>query len=245
MTPLHNISNPAGPRIAALKAAFPHTVPIFAGFWFLGLAYGIYMHVLGFPFWQPVVMAAVIFGGSLEFVCGTLLLSPFAPLSTFLVALMIQARHLFYGLALLEPYKGLGKKKIYLIYGLCDETFSICYAKKPPAGIDRGWYYFWVTFLNQFYWVSGVAVGGLVGAAAVFDTKGLSFVMTAMFVTIFMEHAMQEKQHMSAVIGFLSSGIALCVLGREQFLVPSMIAILALLTLFRRRITKKGGYPER
>ena len=232
-------------RLHALKAAFPHTIPIFAGFAFLGLAYGIYMHVLGFPFWQPVVMAAVIFGGSLEFVCGTLLLSPFAPLSAFLVALMIQARHIFYGLALLEPYKGLGRKKLYLVFGLCDETFSICYARKPPAGVDRGWYYFWVTFLNQFYWVAGVAAGGLVGAAAVFDTKGLSFVMTAMFVTIFMEHAMQEKQHVSAAIGFLSAGGALCAFGREQFLVPAMIAILGLLTLLRGRIASMGGYRDK
>ena len=122
----------------ALRAAFPRTVPILAGFLFLGMAYGVYMHVLGFSFWYPVVMAAVIFGGSLEFVAGTLLLAPFAPVQTFFIALMIQARHLFYGLSMLEKYKGLGWKRAYLIYGLCDETFSIAYATKLPEGVDRG-----------------------------------------------------------------------------------------------------------
>ena len=116
----------------ALRAAFPRTVPILAGFLFLGMAYGVYMHVLGCSFWYPVVMAAVIFGGSLEFVAGTLLLAPFAPVQTFFIALMIQARHLFYGLSMLEKYKGLGWKRAYLIYGLCDETFSIAYATKLP-----------------------------------------------------------------------------------------------------------------
>ena len=123
----------SGVKAHALRAAFPRTVPILAGFLFLGMAYGVYMHVLGFSFWYPMVMAAVIFGGSLEFVAGTLLLAPFAPVQTFFIALMIQARHLFYGLSMLEKYKGLGWKRAYLIYGLCDETFSIAYCLKDVA----------------------------------------------------------------------------------------------------------------
>ena len=127
-------------QLAALKAAFPHTIPIFAGFWFLSLAYGIYMHVSGFSFWYPMAMSAIIFGGSLEFVAVSMLLSPFAPLQTFLMTLMIQARHLFYGLSMLDKYKDTGAKKIYLIYGMCDETFSINYTANIPDGIDKGWF---------------------------------------------------------------------------------------------------------
>ena len=156
----------------AFLAAFPHTVPILAGFWFLGMAYGIYMDVSGFSVWYTLLMATVIFGGSLEFVAVSLLLSPFALLATFLLALMIQARHLFYGLSMLDKYKGLGRKRWYLIFGLCDETFSINCSTSLPSGIDRGWYYFFVTLLNQLYWVSGSVIGNLLGNLLTFDMRG-------------------------------------------------------------------------
>ena len=126
-----------GVRRRALLAAFPYTIPIFAGFWFLGLAYGMYMNASGFNFWYPMVMSLVVFGGSLEFVMVTILLGPFAPLATFFLALMIQARHVFYGIAMLDKYKGLGWKRFYLYFSLCDETFSLNYMLEPPPGIDR------------------------------------------------------------------------------------------------------------
>ena len=166
---------------SALRAAFPFTIPIMTGFCFLGMAYGIYMNVLGFGVLYPALMAALIFGGSLEFIAATMLLSPFAPLQTFAVAVMIQARHLFYGLAMLEKYKGLGLKRQYLIFGLCDETFAINYSARIPEGIDRGWFYFFVTLLNQSYWVMSAMLGGLLGELLTFDTTGLGFVMTAMY----------------------------------------------------------------
>ena len=121
-------------KLAALRAAFPYTVPIFAGFWFLAIAYGIQMSTSGFSFWYPMVMSAVIYGGSLEFVAVSMLLSPFAPVQTFLMTLMIQARHLFYGISMLDKYKNLGQKKYYLIYAMCDETFSVNYSF---ANFDR------------------------------------------------------------------------------------------------------------
>ena len=137
----------------ALTAAFPYTIPIFAGFWFLGLAYGIYMNVSGFSFWYPLGMSAMIFAGSMEFVAVDMLQGPFVPLSMLGLTLMVNARHIFYGLSMLERYRGLGWKKLYLIFGLCDETFSInCTAIVPPD-VDRGWFYFWVTALDHFYWV--------------------------------------------------------------------------------------------
>ena len=153
-----------GVRLRALKAAFPHTVPIFAGFWFLALTYGVMMNRAGFSFLYPTVMSILIFGGSLEFVAVSMLTAPFAPMQTLVMALIIQARHLMYGISMLDRYRGMGWKKGYLIFGLCDETFSInCTAKVPP-GVDRGWFMFFVTLLDQLYWVTGAVTGGLLGA---------------------------------------------------------------------------------
>lgn len=227
--------------LAALKAAFPHTIPIFAGFWFLSLAYGIYMHVSGFSFWYPMAMSAIIFGGSLEFVAVSMLLSPFAPLQTFLMTLMIQARHLFYGLSMLDKYKDTGAKKIYLIYGMCDETFSINYTANIPDGIDKGWFYFFVTLLDQIYWVGGATLGGLLGNLIHFDTNGLDFVMTAMFVVIFLEQWMKEKHHFSAWIGLLSSVVCLLLFGADNFMIPTMVCILAFLLFLKKPIESKYG----
>lgn len=224
----------------ALISAFPHTIPIFAGFWFLGMTYGIYMNVSGFSFWYPLIMSMVIFGGSLEFVAVSMLLSPYAPLQVFLMALMIQARHLFYGISMLDKFKGMGWKKPYLIFGMCDETFSINYTAEIPEDVDRGWFYFWVTLLDRFYWVSGATIGGILGSFLTFNTKGLDFVMTAMFVVIFMDQWLKEKHHVSAWVGLLSSVGCLVIFGADSFLVPTMICILVLLTALQKPLMQKG-----
>lgn len=224
--------------LPALRAAFPYTVPIFAGFWFLGFAYGVLMNVSGFSFVYPMLMSIIIFGGSLEFVTVSMLLSSFAPLQTFLAALMIQARHLFYGISMLDRYKGMGWKKFYLIYGMCDETFSINYTAKIPEGVDRGWFMFFVTLLDQFYWVSGSTLGGILGSLITFDTDGLDFVMTSMFVVIFLEQWLKEKQRISAYIGLASAVLCLVLFGSDSFLIPCMVCILVCLTVFRGPIEK-------
>ena len=208
---------------------------------FLALAYGINMSVSGFSFVYPMVMSAVIYGGSLEFVAVSMLLSPYAPLQTFLMTLMIQARHLFYGISMLEKYKNLGPKKYYLIYAMCDETFSINYTAKIPDGVDRGWFYFFVTLLNQLYWVSGATIGGLLGSLIHFDTTGLDFVMTAMFVVIFMEQWMKEQRHFSELIGFAAAVGCLLLFGADSFLIPTMVCLLAALSFLRKPITDKYG----
>ncbi len=235
------MKNNAGAPLRALKCAFPHTLPILAGFCLLGTAYGIYMNVCGFSFIYPTLMALVIFGGSLEFLAVSMLLSSFAPMQTFIMALMIQARHLFYGISMLEKYKGMGWKKPYLIFGLCDETFSINCTAEIPEGVDRGWFYLWVTLLNQLYWVGGAAAGGLLGGLISFDTKGLDFVMTAMFVVIFLDQWLKEKHHISAWAGMAASAGCLVLFGADDFLIPTMICILVLLTALRRPIERKAG----
>lgn len=228
-------------KLKALKCAFPKTVPIFAGFWFLGISYGIMMRTQGFSFLYPTLMAITIFGGSLEFVAASMLLGAFAPLQTLLVSFMIQARHLFYGIAMLEKYKGTGWKKPYLIYAMCDESFSINCSAEIPPDVDKGWFMFFVSLLNQSYWVSGAMIGGLLGSLVKFDTEGLSFVMTAMFVVIFLDSFLKEKQHISSAIGIGASVLCLVIFGSESFMIPTMICIIVLLTLSRRQIGKREG----
>ena len=218
----------------AFKCAFPYTIPIFAGFCFLGMTYGIYAKTSGFSFWYPLAMSIAIFGGSLEFLTVSMLLASYAPVQVLLTALLIQARHLFYGISMLDKYKGTGWKKPYLIYGMCDETFSVnCTAKIPPD-VDRGWFYFFVTLLDQIYWVVGATIGGILGGVLHFNTNGLDFVMTAMFVVIFMEQWIKDQRHVSQWIGLAAGVICLLFFGADHFLIPTMICILCALTALRK-----------
>jgi 4-azaleucine resistance transporter AzlC len=225
-------------RRKAFITAVPYTIPIFAGFCFLGMAYGIYMNVSGFSFIYPMIMSMTIFGGSLEFVAVSMLLAPFAPVQTFVMTLMIQARHLFYGISMLDKFKGLGWKKFYLIFGMCDETFSINYTAAIPPSVDKGWFMFFVTLLNQCYWVFGATLGGILGSYITFDTTGLDFVMTAMFVVIFMEQWIKEKKHYTAIIGIASAVLCRILFDADNFMIPTMLCILACLTAFRKPIEK-------
>lgn len=227
-------------KLRALKAAFPHTIPILAGFLFLGMTYGIYMSSLGFSFVYPMGMAMIIFAGSIEFVTANLLVGAFDPLQAFLMTLMINARHLFYGLAMLDKYNIPGLKRLYLIFGMADETFSVNCTAQPPQGVDRGWFMFFVTLLNQSYWVLGATLGGLFGMVLHFNTKGLDFVMTAMFVVIFLENWLKEKDHTSALLGLGLSVLCLMVFGPEKFIIPAMVCIMLALTALRSRLEKGG-----
>ena len=242
----HAFSRPAqSGALEALRAAFPCTIPVLTGYFVLGLGYGIYVQSLGLPVWLPPLMGTVVYGGSLEFVLASLLLSSFSPLSAFLMALMIQARHLFYGLTMLERYKGYGLRSFYMIYAMSDETFSITCSAEPPAGVDRGWFMFFITLLDQLYWVASAFLGAAVGSVLPFSTEGVDFVMTAMFVVIFLNQWEKEKQHASAVIGLAAPLVCLRIFGAGSFLIPSMVCILAALLLLRRPIEAKESEAVR
>ncbi len=227
-------------KLKALKAAFPHTIPIMTGFLFLGMTYGIYMNVSGFSFWYPMLMSMTIFAGSMEFVTVNLLLGAFHPLEALTMTLMINARHLFYGISMLDKYKDTGLKKVYLIFGMCDESFSVNYTADIQEDVDKGWFMFWVTVLNQFYWVLGSTLGGIFGSFIRFNTEGLEFVMTALFVVIFLEQWMKEKNHISAIVGLVISVLCLVLFGRDDFIIPTMLGILGVMTLLRKPMEKGG-----
>lgn len=225
----------------AFRAAAPQTLPVFAGYLVLGLGYGIYVQSLGLPVWLPPLMGTVVYGGSLEFVLASLLLGSFAPVSAFLMALMIQARHLFYGLTMLQRYRGYGLRSAYMIFAMSDETFSITCSAEPSEGVDKGWFMFFITLLDQFYWVASAGLGAVVGSVLPFSTEGVDFVMTAMFTVIFLNQWEKDRQHYSALIGLAAPLACLVVFGSSSFLLPSMGCILILLLALRKPIEKAEG----
>lgn len=229
--------------ITAFREAFPQTLPIFAGFLFLGTSYGIFMNSLGFSAIYPILMSLVIFAGSMEFLAANLLLLAFNPINAFFLTLMVNARHLFYGISMLDKYKDVGKKKWYMIFGLCDESFAINSTINVPNNVDKGWVMFFVTLLNHFYWVLGAALGGIFGSLIQFNTKGLEFAMTALFVVIFIEQWLKEEKHYSSLIGLGMSIVCLIIFGENNFIFPAMIAILGLLTLTRKSLEKREVQP--
>ena len=226
--------NEKNEKIKALKAAFPYTLPIFAGFTFLGMAYGIYMNSLGFSFIYPMLMSFFIYAGSMEFVAADLLCAAFHPFYAFFLTLMVNARHLFYGISMLDKFKGTGSKKWYLIFGMCDESFSINCTTPAPPGVDSGWFMFFVTMLNQCYWVLGATLGGILGSFITFNTAGLDFVMTALFVVIFLDQWLSTKDHIPALVGIGASVIALLFFHADGFIIPAMLLILLTLTALRK-----------
>lgn len=221
----------------AFQAAFPLTVPIAAGFLFLGCSYGLLMHAKGFAFLYPVCMAYFIFAGSMEFVTVNLLLSAFNPVAAFMLALMVNARHLFYGLSMLGKYKNMGWKKPYLIFAMCDESFAINSSARIPEDVDRGWFMLFVNLLNRWYWIFGTALGWLVGGLLPVSTRGIEFVLTALFLVIFLDQWMGTdgglRAHLPAMIGVLASAGCLMVFGSDEFMIPSMIAMLVLFVALR------------
>jgi len=228
-------------RRRALIAAFPHTAPILAGFLFLGTAYGIYARVSGLSAAYPILMSIFIFAGSLEFLMVGLLRAPFDPMGALFLTFMVNARHLFYGISMLDKYRGTGLKKLYLIFGMCDESFSINLTADIPIGVDKGWFMFFVTLLNHSYWICGAAIGGIFGSAIAFNTAGLEFVMTALFVVIFLEQWRKDKKHHCAVLGIGISLLCLVLFGGDSFLFPTLLIIFSALSLLKKPLEKAGA----
>ena len=192
------------------------------------------MRVSGLGLGLTLLMSLLVFAGSMQFVAVDLLVAAFSPLQALLLALMMGARHLFYGISMLERYGQAGRLKPYLIFGMCDESFSINCTALPPAGVDRNWFMFFVTLLDQLYWVAGSVIGSLFGALITFNTEGLDFCMTAMFVVILLEQLQKPANRLPACVGLGLSALCLVLFGADGFMIPAMAAILVALLLLRR-----------
>ncbi len=230
-------------KIKALRAAFPHTVPILTGFLFLGMTYGVFMSASGFNFVYSGLVSLTVYAGSVQFVAVNLLLGAFDPIQALILTLMINGRHIFYGVGLLDKYRNLGIRLPYMIFGLTDETFSVNCSAEIPRDVDAGWFMFFVTLLNQIYWVAGSVLGGLFGEIVKIPSTGLEFVMTAMFTVIFIEQLLKEKDHTPSVMGVGVSLLSLVLFGSDGFIIPALCAVVILLLLYRRRY-EKGGYEK-
>lgn len=226
----------------ALKYSFPLTIPIMAGYVFLGISFGILATSKGLPLYYPVLMGIVIYGGSMQFAAVNLLLAAFNPIGAILLTIMVHARHIFYGITMLVPFNQLknGFRKIYCMFGLTDETFSLLASLKVPEEQDRNWVYFLVTFLNQCYWVIGCGLGAVIGSNLTFNTEGIEFVLTALFVTIFVEQWLNASSHRPAIIGLVGSAVCLVIFGGANFMIPAMIIILILFSLDYYKEVKQG-----
>lgn len=223
------------------KYAFKESLPILSGFLFLGMGYGMYMHSLGFSVWYPIIMSLLIFAGSVEFVVAGMLVMAFNPSSVFLLIAMISVRQIFYAISMLDKFKDItGWKRWYLIAGMVDESFAINYtANTDKEGIDKAWFMVLVTLFLQIYWVTGSALGAIMGAVLPIDLKGAEFAMTALFLVIFIEQWQRESTHESSLVGLGMTATALMIFGKTHFLIPAMIGILGYLTLRRTLLHDK------
>ncbi len=224
--------------ISALAAAFPHTIPVLAGFLVLGMAYGMLMLDKGYgPLWS-LLMSAVAFCGSMQFVAITLLTTAFHPLEALLLSFLVNARHLFYGLSMLQKYKGFGRVKAFLIYTLCDETFSIVSCVSPPEGVEPKYFYLSISLLDYCYWIVGTLLGGILGSLITFNTLGLDFALTALFVVLFLEQMKKIENRILGVIGVAVALIARVLFGSANMVLPALAGILVILIAGRKQICR-------
>ena len=217
-----------------LRAAFLDTVPVMTGYVFLGFGFGILMQQNGFGVLWAAAMSLFIYAGSMQYVTIPLLTSGASLLTCAMTAFVVNARHLFYGISMVDAYKGMVKKKPYLIFGLTDETYSLVSQLQLPEGIRPGSYYFLVTLFDHIYWVTGTVLGSLAGTLLPINYEGVDFALTALFVTIFVEQWLSTKNHGPAIVGVAATVICLILFGADVFLIPSMAIIAICLTMMRK-----------
>ncbi|MBQ9133705.1 MAG: AzlC family ABC transporter permease [Clostridia bacterium] len=211
-----------------IKRAFKDSLPVLAGYIVLGMGFGILLATKGYGVWWALAMSVFIYAGSMQYLAIDLLAGGASLLSAALTTLLVNARHLFYGISMVDRYKGAGKKKPYLVFALTDETYSlVCSAEESHR------YCFLVSLLNQIWWVTGSVLGSLLGGILPFSTEGIDFALTALFVTVFVEQWKSTKNHLPAIIGVVASVLCLLLFGADSFLIPSMVLITAALSVLK------------
>ena len=213
-----------------IRYAFVRSLPIMAGYIVLGLGFGVLLQSKSYGAGWALVMSGLIYAGSMQYVAIDLLAGGASLISAAIMTLMVNARHLFYGISMLERYKDTGAAKPYLIFALTDETYSVVCSGGVPEGVDRKKYYFWI---------AGGVAGALLGSVLPFDTTGIDFSMTALFLVVMTEQWKASRDHTPALVGLGVSLVCLLVFGSSDFLIPSMVGITAALTVLRGFMQKK------
>lgn len=224
---------------AALRTALPLSIPVLSGYLVLGAAFGILMNSKGIPLFWTAFSSIFVYAGSMQFVSIALLASGFDLLGAFIITLMVNARHIFYGISFLQRYRNLGSIKPYLIFSLTDETFSVICNLEPPKGVSRKWLYFYISLLNHLYWIIGSVLGGILGGLLKLETQGMEFVLTALFVITFINQWKSTRNHVPAIIGVVSALICRFIFGASDFIIPSMILIILSLTMLRKSLERR------
>ena len=224
-----------------VKNVIVKTLPVMAGYIVLGIGFGILLKVNGYGLFWAILMSVLIYAGSAQYVGISLISGGASVITAAVTILMVNARHLFYGISMMDHYKGAGKRKPYLIFALTDETYSLVCNGDFPDGVDRHKYWFLISLFNQCYWVIGSIIGSIAGSVLKFNTTGIEFSMTALFVTVFVEQWLSTKEHRPALIGIGASVLSLVLFGSEKFLIPATILIVILLTAFKGKLEKKEG----
>lgn len=228
-----------------VKQAFYRSLPVMAGYIVLGIGFGILLRNAGYGAGWAFVMSLAIYAGSMQYVGVGLITGGASILTTAFTTLMVNARHLFYSISMVDRYKKTGRYRPYLIFALTDETYSLLCDGYAPEGADRGRYWFLVSMFNHCYWMVGSVAGSLLGAVLPFSTAGIEFSMTALFVASFTEQWITTRRHIPALTGLLGTALCLWIFGPERFLIPSMLVITFLLTVLRGRLEKQAGEVSR
>ncbi len=229
--------SPAGASI--VKKAFVTSIPVMAGYIVLGIGFGILLRDAGYGVLWAFAMSLLIYAGSMQYVGVSLLTGGASFLTAILTTVMVNARHLFYSISMIGRYQDAGRYKPYLIFALTDETYSLLCGGETPEGADPDLYRFLVSLFDQCYWVTGSVLGSILGAALPFSTEGIEFSMTALFIASFTQQWLTTRQHLPAVVGLLGTLGCLLLFGSENFLIPAMLVITAVLTLLRPRLARK------
>lgn len=222
-----------------VRYSFKASLPVMAGYVVLGTGFGILLADKGYSFWWAILMSLTIYAGSMQYVGVGLLASGASLISAAIMTIMVNARHLFYGISMLEKYKKLGVKRLYTIFALTDETYSLVCKANCPDGVNEGWYFFLLSMMNQSYWIFGSFLGGFLGNNLSFNAAGIDFSMTALFVVIFVEQWESGRSHLPAILGLVISLGCLIAFGVDYFLIPAMLLIAAALLLMRKHL--EGG----
>lgn len=224
----------------AFKKAFPYTIPVLTGYLFIGIAFGVMFAEKGYSFLWAILMSTLVYAGSGQYLAVNFFVPGFSCIQAIFLTLMVNVRHIFYGISLLEKFNRLGKKRWYLVFGLTDETYSLLCTTNIPEDVDEEKFLLAITFLDQSYWIIGSAIGGIAGTVLPFNSTGIDFAMTALFVVLFIEQWIQKKNRIPAVIGVVASLLCLQVFKAESFVLPAMLCIITTLFLGRKKLEKEA-----
>ena len=223
----------------ALKAAFPYTIPVLTGYLFIGIAFGVMYQEKGYNFLWAILMSIMVYAGSGQYLAVNFFVPGVSLFQVIFLELMVNIRHVFYGLSLLERFRNMGKKKLYMIFSLTDETYSLFFITKIPEDVKEEQFMFSIAILDQLYWIIGSAIGAIAGSLIPFHTTGIDFAMTALFVVIFVEQWLTTKNHLPALTGCVATLVCLLIFGSENFILPSMICIMIILLSCRKVMDNK------